>query len=166
MLRLAPLTFLLCATLFAQVPRSSPFPPAAPENARSSGQPGFVLPPAAGSNRGIEPVPTLPPPLPTLPPPGFTPPPMVPSIVLPTVRALTVREFAETFRFCAGPVEAWVIHPRTCCPVKVCFTLKAAPKRIMFDRDIVEFRCGLFKNVVVRFLPNGRVSVAGCGAAR
>src|SRR5262249_9693354 len=64
---------------------------------------------------------------------GNQAPPPVPQqeVVVPTtpvppptvVRPLTLAEFAESFKPAPGTYEVVLLHPDTCCPVKVCFTL-------------------------------------------
>lgn len=60
------------------------------------------------------------PPNETLPPPQIVPgppPPVVP------MRPMTVSEFVATFKPLPGKYEVMLIHPKTGCPVKVCFAL-------------------------------------------
>src|SRR5438105_1959570 len=75
--------------------------------------------------------PPLPPPPPfrevppiELPPPTPTPGPFtVPAAPQPALlRPMTVGEFAACFKPTCGTHEVLLIHPRTGCPVKVCFT--------------------------------------------
>src|SRR5579875_3701130 len=63
------------------------------------------------------------PPLPggTLPAPQVVPE-LPPPAALP-LRPLTVSEFVATFKPLPGKYEVLLIHPKTGCPVKVCFTL-------------------------------------------
>src|SRR5262249_2871744 len=91
-------------------------------------------------------VPANPPPVPSsevvtpLPPP--TPVPM---------RGMTLAEFAATIKPAPGNYEVILLHPRTCCPVKVCFTLPCGcPKKIAVHKREVVFDYGREK-VVIRF---------------
>lgn len=89
--------------------------------------------------------------------PELSPPAVVP------IRPLTVSEFAATFKPLPGRYEVLLIHPKTGCPVQVCFTLppgcircvRATGHRIVFD-----YKCQC--NVVIRFLHSGKVWVRGC----
>ena len=91
----------------------------------------------------------------------------VPSVVLaapvlPVVRAQTLRDFAcSDFR--AGTYSVYVIHPCTNCPVKVCFSLPVCPRKVRSNSTTLELRWGALccKRVIVRFLPDGTVSVRG-----
>jgi hypothetical protein len=80
----------------------------------------------------------------------------------PTVKALTLREFADT-DFRAGTYSVYLIHPCTNCPVKVCFSLPRCPRTVRTCSNLLELRWGVLpcKRVVVRFLPDGTVSVRG-----
>ena len=87
-------------------------------------------------------------------------PPVVPAPQ--AVRALTLREFADT-DFRAGTYSVYLIHPCTNSPVKVCFSLPRCPRAVRTCSNVVELRWGVLpcKRVVVRFLPDGTVSVRG-----
>ena len=78
----------------------------------------------------------------------------------PVVRALTVRQFAES-DFRAGRYSLYVVHPCTNCPVKVCFNLPACPRAVRSASNVVVLRWGVLpgRRVAVRFLPDGTVSV-------
>ena len=80
----------------------------------------------------------------------------------PVVRALTLREFADT-DFRAGRYSVVVIHPCTNCPVKVCFNLPACPRTVRTNSNVLVLRWGVLpcKRVAIRFLPDGTVSVVG-----
>jgi hypothetical protein len=94
---------------------------------------------------------------PELPPPAVVPPPAV----LP-LRPLTVSEFVATFKPLPGRYEVLLIHPKTCCPVKVCFTLPPGCLRgVRFTghRIVFDYKCQC--NVVIRFLHSGKVWVRG-----
>jgi len=100
------------------------------------------------------------PPSDTLPPPQtlpeLSPPPIVP------IRPMTVSEFVATFKPLPGKYEVMLIHPKTGCPVKVCFALppgcirnvRCTGHKIVFD-----YKCQC--DVVIRFLHNGKVWVRG-----
>jgi hypothetical protein len=100
----------------------------------------------------------LPQAVPELPPPTIAP----PLNVLP-VRPMTVSEFVAVFKPLPGKYEVLLIHPKTGCPVKVCFTLppgclrnvRCTGHRIVFD-----YKCQC--NVVIWFLHSGKVWVRGC----
>ncbi|SRR5579875_144957 len=89
--------------------------------------------------------------VPQLPPPAVVP-----------LRPMTVNEFASTFKPLPGRYEVLLVHPKTGCPVKVCFTLppgcirgvRAAGHKIVFD-----YKCQ--RDVVIRFLCCGKVWVRG-----
>jgi hypothetical protein len=96
---------------------------------------------------------TLPAPqaIPALPPPAVLP-----------IRPMTVSEFVATFKPLPGKYEVMLIHPKTGCPVKVCFALppgcirnvRCTGHKIVFD-----YKCQC--DVVIRFLHNGKVWVRG-----
>ena len=140
-MRCLPLAVLLAALALAPTP--------APAQVYGSvGQPvpgGPVVP--------IDPVA---PAVPTLPPPAVVP---APSSLIP-VRPLTPAEFAASFKPLPGTYEVLFLHPKTGCPVKVCFTLKpgcirkvcATSHKIVFD---YVGQC----DVVIRFMLCGKVWV-------
>lgn len=82
--------------------------------------------------------------------------------VLP-IQPMTVSDFVATFKPLPGKYEVLLIHPKTGCPVKVCFVLppgclrnvRCTGHRIVFD-----YKCQC--DVVIRFLHNGKVWVRGC----
>lgn len=104
--------------------------------------------------------PSIPPSPDSLPPPQVVPDLPPPSVV--PLRPMTVSEFASTFKPLPGKYEVMLIHPKTGCPVKVCFTLppgcickvRATGHKIVFD-----YKCQ--RNVVIRFLCCGKVWVRG-----
>jgi hypothetical protein len=89
------------------------------------------------------------------------PAPVPPPAVLP-LQPMTVAQFVSTFKPLPGKYEVMLIHPKTGCPVKVCFALppgcirkvSASGHRIVFD-----YKCQC--NVVIRFLHGGKVWVRG-----
>ncbi|HTU89569.1 MAG TPA: hypothetical protein VMF69_05675 [Gemmataceae bacterium] len=96
--------------------------------------------------------------VPELLPPAVVPPPAV----LP-VRPLTVSEFVATFKPLPGKYEVLLIHPKTGCPVKVCFALPpGCIRNVRFTghKIVFDYKCQC--NVVIRFLHGGKVWVRGC----
>jgi hypothetical protein len=118
--------------------------------------------------RRVEPPPFPPaPPLPSteVPPielPSPTPlpgPSTIPTPVLPTVlRPMTVGEFAACFKPTCGMHEVLLVHPRTGCPVKVCFTLPPGCPRVCATKRKIEFDYGRC-SVDIIFRIGGRVDV-------
>ncbi len=85
------------------------------------------------------------------------PPPVVP--VVPVAPApMTLAEFARCFRPTPGPHEVWLVHPITCRPVKVCFTLPPGCPRVKVHKKEIEFDYGR-REVEIRFRHNGTASV-------
>lgn len=98
----------------------------------------------------------LPPPQVVLPPPPPPPPALIP------VRPLTLSEFAASFKPLPGTYEVLLIHPKTCCPVKVCFTLPPGclrKMRVTGHKIVFEYKCQ--RDVVIRFMHFGKVWVRG-----
>lgn len=96
--------------------------------------------------------------LPDVPPPSIAPPPAVVPL-----RPMTVQEFAATFKPLPGNYEVLLIHPKTCCPVKVCFTLPPGclrKVRVTKHKIVFDYKCQ--RNVVIRFICCGKVRVRGC----
>jgi hypothetical protein len=118
--------------------------------------------------------PTAPTPLPVQPPPGVPleiapPAPAVPlpgdSVVPPPLatlgRPLTVKEFACSFHPACGTYSVVLLHPYSCCPVNVCFTLPAGCPRVKVKtclRQRLEFDYGKCEVELV-FYRNGKVKV-------
>jgi hypothetical protein len=74
--------------------------------------------------------------------------------VIPTVEA-----FAKTFCPMAGKFEVTLIHPKTCCPVTVCFCLPCKEAcKVTATKHVLRFSYK-GKDVVVRFKHDGTVSV-------
>lgn len=101
-------------------------------------------------------------------PPGVTPPMVVlpktdltPVLPSPTpVKAMTLPEFAGSFKpAAAGTYKVVLIHPVTCCPVTVCFTLPGCPQTVRLHDQRVTFHYGLGKNVILQFNSDGGVTV-------
>lgn len=120
----------------------------------------LVLATAASSASGqfapeapLSPSETLPLPqvVPALPPPAALP-------VLP----MTVSEFVASFKPLPGKYEVILIHPKTGCPVKVCFTLPpGCLRKVRCTRHKIVFDYKCQCNVVIRFLHSGKVRVRG-----
>lgn len=125
------------------------YPPVMP------GYPAFRQP-------GILPYPTMPghPSFyqPTLPP--MAPPPFAPPSLPGHHGPMTLEHFAKCFQPTPGTHHVCIIHPVTCQPVKVCFTLPAGcgcPK-VCVHRRSIEFDYGR-REVEINFLRNGTVDV-------
>ena len=95
--------------------------------------------------------------VPDLPPPSVVPPPLaVP------VRPLTVNEFVSSFKPLPGRYEVLLLHPKTGCPVKVCFALPpGCIRRVKVNGHRIEFVYKGQRDVVIRFLHSGKVWVRG-----
>ena len=101
-----------------------------------------------GAPAGPPPVPQL---MPELPPPAVVP-----------VRPLTVGEFVSSFKPLPGRYEVLLIHPKTGCPVKVCFALPpGCIRRVKVNGHRIEFVYKGQHDVVIRFLHGGKVWVRG-----
>ncbi len=95
--------------------------------------------------------------MPDLPLPTVVPP---PAIV--PVRPMTVSEFVSSFKPLPGKYEVLLIHPKTCCPVKVCFALPPGcicKVRVNGHKIVFDYKCQ--HDVVIRFLHSGKVWVRG-----
>ena len=96
--------------------------------------------------------------------PVFYPPgPVAPPVILPAPhphRPMTLEEFARCFKPCPGTHEVFVVHPVTCQPVRVCFTLPegCGHPRVKTGRRWVEFDYGR-REVEINFWRNGTVGV-------
>jgi hypothetical protein len=102
------------------------------------------------------------------PPPGLGPvaptPPPPPPVPAAPVQAMTLDQFASTFKARAGSFDVDLINPITKQATKVHFTLPAGtPKRVIVNRDEVEFRYGLFQFVRIEFTANGAQVVTRLG---
>lgn len=99
--------------------------------------------------------------VPTAPPPSVVQP-ILPAPTLLPVRALTLSEFASGFKPLPGTYEVLFQHPKTCCPVKVCFTLPpGCIRKVRVNSRRIEFVYKGQRDVVIRFLHNGKVWVRG-----
>ncbi|HEV3237200.1 MAG TPA: hypothetical protein VGZ25_09445, partial [Gemmataceae bacterium] len=75
------------------------------------------------------------------------------------VRPMTLAEFAEAFKPAPGTYEVVLLHPDTCCPVKVCFTLPCGcPKKVKLHKRTLTFVYDGCEKV--------RIRMALCGTAR
>jgi hypothetical protein len=95
-----------------------------------------------------------------LPPPQPVPALPVPAII--PVQPMTVADFVASFKPLPGKYEVLLIHPKTCCPVKVCFTLPPGCLRAVRangHRIVFVYKCQ--HDVVIRFLHSGNVWVRG-----
>jgi hypothetical protein len=95
--------------------------------------------------------------VPDLPPPAA----IAPPVAIP-VRPLTVSEFVASFKPLPGRYEVLLIHPKTGCPVKVCFTLPPGCVRCVHangHKIVFDYKCQ--HDVVIRFLHGGKVWVRG-----
>jgi hypothetical protein len=82
-----------------------------------------------------------------------------PQPVLPAVQAVTVAEFARTFKPAPGTYEVYLVHPGKKCPVKVCFTLpEGCPKKVKVRPRQLVFDYGRHW-VKIRFALGGKVRV-------
>ena len=96
--------------------------------------------------------------IPNLPPPTIVPPPAI----IP-VRPMTLDEFAASFKPLPGRYEVLLIHPKSGCPVKVCFTLPpGCLRKVCVTRHKIEFVYKCRRDVVIRFMLCGKVWVRGC----
>jgi hypothetical protein len=97
-----------------------------------------------------QPVPFLPT-VPTMPAPAIVP-----------VVPMTVADFVASFKPLPGKYEVLLIHPKTGCPVKVCFTLPPGCLRTVRSNThkiVFVYKCQ--HDVVIRFLHSGNVWVRG-----
>lgn len=100
-------------------------------------------------------------PYPPPPPPVVVPAP-VPVVPAPVVQALTLDQFSRVFTPVPGKHHVWLIHPRTCQPVQVCFTLPDCGKLEQFrvNRRSIEFDFDKpNREVRIVFRLNGTVDV-------
>jgi hypothetical protein len=141
--------------------------------ALSAGQPPVPLPPGTPvpypgrpayypGGRGPFPgQPVFPPPHPGWP--AFYPPvvpPVAPPVFVPPRKPPTLEEFVRCFKPVPGTHQVVVLHPVTCRPVRVCFTLPdgcGCPK-VKSGRRWVEFDYGR-REVEINFWRDGTVGV-------
>ena len=88
--------------------------------------------------------------------------PVLPTPTLLPVRPLTLSEFANGFQPLPGTYEVLFQHPKTGCPVKVCFTLPpGCIRKVRVNSRRIEFVYKGQRDVVIRFLHSGKVWVRG-----
>jgi hypothetical protein len=106
-----------------------------------------------------------PPPVPVAPEGALPPPQILPSLPPPAVipvQPLTLSQFAASFQPLPGKYEVLLVHPKTGCPVKVCFTLPPGclrGVRVTGHKIVFDYKCQ--HDVVIRFLHFGKVWVRG-----
>jgi hypothetical protein len=88
-------------------------------------------------------------------PPILLPPPTSGPIV---VQAMSHKDFARAFKPMEGMHKVMLIHPYTCCPVEVCFTLPCGCPKVKCNKHELEFDYGR-EEVEIRFYRNGEVKV-------
>jgi hypothetical protein len=75
------------------------------------------------------------------------------------VPALTVEQFAASFVPAEGEYEVTLIHPHTCQPVTICFSLPCGcPRKTKVNRHEIEWDYGK-EEVEIRFKKDGRILV-------
>jgi hypothetical protein len=101
----------------------------------------------------LVPVPTPPPGTPSpaapLPPPGVAPAPGA------APAALTLQEFARTFRPAPGTYQVTLLHPRTGQPLTITFTLPAGTPQVYVGQRFLEFDYGSSRVTIVFPLGGG-----------
>lgn len=101
--------------------------------------------------------------VPDLPPPAAVPPTVVPPPAVAPLRPMTIDEFAASFKPLPGRYEVLLIHPKKCCPVKVCFTLPCGCCcKMKVSKHAIRFVYKCRRDVVIRFMLCGKVWVRGC----
>lgn len=98
----------------------------------------------------------------------FAQPPVVETIPLPLPNVTmsapaavpTVDMFAKSFCPVAGKYEVTLLHPKTCCPVTVCFCLPNCKEvcKVKATKNVLRFEYK-GRDVVIRFKHDGTVSV-------
>jgi hypothetical protein len=74
-------------------------------------------------------------------------------------RALTHQDFAAAFQPAEGRYEVELLHPKTCCPVNVCFCLPCGcPRKVHVHKYSLTYDYGR-ERVTIRFKLNGDVHV-------
>jgi len=87
----------------------------------------------------------------------MNPMPLMPASVL--EKPMTVEQFATHFDPKPGRYEVVLLHPKTCCPVKVCFELPCGcPCKVRWTRHVLEFDYPK-AYVRIRFYHDGDVKV-------
>jgi hypothetical protein len=72
--------------------------------------------------------------------------------------AFTLEQFGKVFQPIPGHHKVWIIHPKTCQPVEVCFTLPPGCPKVEISRRKIEFDYGK-REIEVHFRHSGRVEV-------
>jgi hypothetical protein len=88
--------------------------------------------------------------------------PVLPAPALVPLTPMSVGDFIASFKPLPGKYEVLLIHPKTGCPVKVCFTLPPGCLRTVRSNThkiVFVYKCQ--HDVVIRFLHNGGVWVRG-----
>jgi hypothetical protein len=125
---------------------------AGPVQVQVPGRPVAVPP---GPSGVVVPEPARAVPAEQLPPPSTLPGPAVAS-----AKAMTVEQFVESFKPQPGRYEVLLVHPKSGCPVKVCFELPAGcPSKVRWTKHVLEFDYGRAADVRIRFYHNGDVKV-------
>lgn len=79
--------------------------------------------------------------------------------VLVPAPAIPASEFAKSFTPAEGKYQVTLIHPKTCCPVPVCFELPCGcPKKVTCTKHVIRFDYGKHE-VTIRFKHDGTVTV-------
>jgi hypothetical protein len=114
------------------------------------------VPPRPGDPPGALPGIVVSDPVPAVPVDPLPPPtPLPPAVVKP----MTVAQFAEAFQPKPGKYEVVLVHPKSGCPVKVCFELPpGCPRKVRWTKHVLEFDYGR-DSVRIRFYHNGDVKV-------
>lgn len=90
------------------------------------------------------------------------PPPVIveapPPVFVPAPAALTVSEFARVFQPVAGHHKVWLVHPKTCRPVEVCFRLPPGCPKVRASKHRIKFDYGRCE-VEIKFRGSGAVDV-------
>lgn len=86
---------------------------------------------------------------------------VLPAPVFMPTPAMSVDDFACHFKPVAGTHRVTLIHPKTCCPVDVCFELPCGcAKKVTANKHSIRITYpGLLNDVVIRFKHDGGVSV-------
>ncbi len=117
-----------------------------------------VPPPATPPPPVMPPADNLPPPKPLPPPNNVIPPPALPAPA--QTGQQTLAEFAKTFQPHAGHFDVTIVNPVNKQPTQVHFTLpEGSPRRVIVDRDEIEFRYSLRQWVRIQFDADGGVIV-------
>jgi hypothetical protein len=120
-----------------------------------------MLPPPAGRARPVrQPAQPIPQPLPGQPVPQLPQPQPLPTQPLPqTPVVLKLADFSRVFTPLPGKHDVWLLHPTTCQPVRVCFTLPPGKmKRFEVEDRSIEFEFDKCE-VKIEFRKNGRVEI-------